>query len=140
MEQEDRVTEVTRKKNPDAALDAICALGALTLGQIAVLERIKSPLVYGRTADSVQNIVGVYAATAESLGEVLKAHRDGSLEEKALEWARRFADPNDFVKALAATLDAIAAFWRMLPRPGEETDADGRPKKDTASETASSPS
>lgn len=138
MEPSEKVAEVTQKKNPDKALDAICAPSKLTLSQIAVLERIHSPLMYGKTQDTIQNIVGVYAATAKNLGEVLRAHRDGTLEDKALEWSQQFTDPNDFVKVLAGTLDAIAAFWSMLPRPGAETDENGKPKKDTASETASS--
>jgi hypothetical protein len=50
-----------------------------------------------------------------------------------------FKNPTDYVKFLAAILDAIAAFWSMLPRAAKETNPDGSPKKETASETASSP-
>lgn len=134
-------------KNPKKALDAICDPAPLTMAKVALLERIKSPLMFGVTDDSLQNIVALYAISdAVPASEILKASNDGSLEAKALDWANGF-DSKEFMEKLAAGLDAITAFWKMLPRPesdgnpdGDTSKVDGPSKKGNASETASSPS
>ena len=139
MTAEEKVAHVTQKQDPEAAISAICAPSSLTLGHIAALERIKSPLLLGKTSDSLDNIIGCYVATAPSVADVLKQYREGSLESAALDWVERFKNPTDYVKFLAAVLDAISAFWSMLPRAAKENNPDGSSKKETASETASSP-
>lgn len=139
MNLEDSVAQLATKQDPDAALAAICVPSALTLSHIAALERVKSPLLLGKTSDTLDNIIGCYIASAPSAAAVLNQYRDGTLEAAALAWVEKFPSPNDYIKCLAATLDAIAAFWSMLPRAAKETASDGTSKKETASETASSP-
>lgn len=124
-------------QNPKAALDAICVPSELTISKIALLERIQSPVIFGNTDDTVKNIVALYAIT-QSPAEVLKHLAAEDVEAAALAWADGIT-PSSFALMLAKMLDAISAFWKMLPRPEEETaDGDGTSKKGDASETASS--
>lgn len=133
-------------KNPQAALDAISNPAPLTMAKVALLEKIKSPLLFGKTEDSVNNIVAVYVISdVVKPSEIMKAFADGSLEEKALDWANGF--PSDvFLEKLVSSLNGITAFWKMLPRPesdgaeeGDPSKVDGPSKKGNASETDSSP-
>ena len=134
-------------KNPQAALDAISNPAPLTMAKVALLERIKSPLLFGETNDTVNNIVALYVVSGVvKPGEIIKAFAADELTNNALEWVDTL-DPKVFTEKLAAALDSIAAFWKMLPRPESDGNADGDPskvdgpsKKGSASETASSPS
>ena len=133
-------------KNPQAALDAISNPAPLTMAKVALLEKIKSPLMFGNTEDTVNNIVAVYVISdVVKPSEIMKAFADGSLEAKALDWANGFSS-DVFLEKLVSSLDAITAFWKMLPRPESDGNEDGDPskidgptKKGNASETDSSP-
>lgn len=133
-------------RNPQAALDAISNPAPLTMSKVALLERIKSPLLYGETKDTVNNIVALYVVSdVVTPGEIIKAFEAGELTDNALKWVDTL-DPKAFTEKLADALDSIAAFWKMLPRPesdgkedGDPSKVDGPSKKGSASETVSSP-
>ena len=127
-------------KNPKASLDAIADAKPITLGELALLERIKSPVLHGNTKDTVKNITAMFALKGgASRSEILKLAESGELEGRALEWGDS-VDPKKFMADLAGLLDSVAAFWLMLPRPEEKLNEDGTPKKESASGTASTQS
>ncbi len=116
------------------------------MSKVALLARIKSPLLYGETKDTVNNIVALYVVSdVVTPGEIIKAFEAGELTDNALKWGDTL-DPKAITETLADALDSIAAFWKMLPRPEADLNADGDPskvdgpsKKGSASETGSSP-
>ena len=127
-------------KNPKASLDAIANAKPITLGELALLERIKSPILHGDTKDTVKNITAMFVLKGGvSRTDALKLVESGELEGRALEWGDK-VDPKQFMADLAGVLDSVAAFWQMLPRPEQKLNEDGTPKKDSASGTASTQS
>ena len=132
--------ESLQNKNPKAALDAICTPGSLTMGKLALLESLGSPVLKGELDDTTSNMIAVYAVgSGESPSQVLAQHKNGCLVDLALDWCDKFS-PEDFMVLLGRVLDEVVAFWKMLPRPEAEDEGEGgKSKKDSASETASSP-
>lgn len=98
---------------PKAALDAIVAPKPLTLGKFAILARRKSPVLDGNVEDLTQNLVAIFVYSHD-VTEVF-ASLD-NLEKCALVFAESLS-PDDYRKRLAELLDAIFAFYEMLPRP-----------------------
>lgn len=97
-------------------LDALIAPGTLTLGQIARLERIESPLLSADFNSLVENLKALYAITlpakefAASLGE---------LEARAMEWGDSLPK-EEYRKRLTALADGLVEFGILMPRPDEE--------------------
>lgn len=107
-------------ENPVESIDALLSPSPLTLGQIALLERIDSPLLRGD--------VSSISKCAEALW-LLSLPRD----EAASRWQEApvqgvlwlDATPlQAYRKRLAEVLDGITAFYRMLP-----AQEGGEPKK-----------
>ena len=108
-------------ENPVESIDALIDPSPLTLGQIALLERIDSPLLRGD--------VGSMSRCAEAMW-LLSLPR----EEAARRWKEApvqgilWPDAptlQEYRKRLAEVLDGITAFYRMLP-----AQEGGEPKKE----------
>lgn len=106
--------------NPQTVLDAIADPAPLTLGQVALLEKIKSPLLSATNPAAADVIPGLYLL---SLPSAQGARHLDTLTEDAFAWADTLS-PGDFSKRWVAALKALRAFYALLPGP--EGDA---PKK-----------
>lgn len=108
-------------KNPAASLDALAASSELTLGKMAVLCRINSPILAGDATDIPATLTALWVL-ASPFDEVVANRHD--LETPALLWGERMA-PAEYRRRIASALDAVASYFEMLPR--KEPD----PKKKT---------
>ena len=106
--------------NPRAAVDALADPAPLTLGQVALLEKIRSPLLGGGEQAAADVIPGLYLL---SLPSAEGAKHLKTLTEDAFAWADTLA-PADFTRRWREAVAALAAFYALLPGP--EVDA---PKK-----------
>ena len=113
-------------KNPAASLDALAATAELTLGKMAVLTRINSPILIGRAADIPSTLTALWII-AMPFEEVL-AHRD-DLETPALKWGERM-EPAEYRKRIIAALSAVDEYYKMLPRPDADSKKKSRERKD----------
>lgn len=117
------------KTNPVAGVDALVEPHPLTIARFALLSRVNSPVLFGHAEDAGRNVEAIYLASAP-IAEAAKSAKDGTSAEDALAWSEANADvkgPEGYAKAMCALLDAITAFWGMLP--GND------PEKKTRSDT-----
>jgi hypothetical protein len=112
--------------NEQKGLDALIAPHDLTLGQVARLERIKSPLLQAKFDSLVENLKAFaaldmsaedFVANADNLDAFALKKGDGMTAE---EYDRR----------MTWLADGLVAFGILMPRPDEEA------KKKTDAETA----
>lgn len=108
--------------NPRKALDALADPAPLTLGQVALLEKIKSPLLSATNPAAADVIPALYLL---SLPSAQGAKHLKTLTEDAFAWADTLT-PDDFSNRWGAALKALRAFYALLPGPTE-----GEPKKDS---------
>ena len=108
-------------KNPAASLDALAATPELTLGKMAVLTRINSPILVGEASDIPSTLTALWIL-ASPFDEVLENRHD--LETPALKWGERM-EPAEYRRRIIAAMDAVDAYYAMLPRKEPE------PKKKT---------
>lgn len=125
------MTETQIPQNPAASLDALTATPELTLGKMAVLTRINSPVLAGDATDMPSTLTALWIL-ATPFEEVLANRHD--LETPALAWGDRM-EPAEYRKRIIAALNAVDAYYRMLPR----READNK-KKRAEPGTARSPS
>lgn len=102
--------------NPQAALDALTAPAPLTLGQVALLEKIKSPLLGAGTPAAADVIPGLYLL---SLPSAQGARHLDTLTEDAFAWADSLT-PADFSRRWVEAIKALRAFYALLPGPTED--------------------
>lgn len=118
---------------PKASLDALIDPAPLTIAQIAVLERVNSPIPTGNI-DSVNDcLVALYLMSlpVREAGRIARTLSAEDIEDRALAWAdSEGMSGSEYNERLSELLGACTAFWRMLPRP-EAKDAK---KKDTATD------
>lgn len=107
-------------ENPQAALDALATPAPLTLGQVALLEKIKSPLLGGGEVTAADAIPGLYLLSQPSSEG---ARHLETLTEDAFAWADTL-EPTAFRERWEAAIKGLRAFYALLPGP--EADA---PKK-----------
>lgn len=100
-------------QNPAPGLDALLSGRELTLGKMAVLCRINAPILVGSYEDIPSTLVALWVL-ASPFDEVL-AHRY-DLETVALAWGERMK-PEEYRARIASALDAVSAYYEMLPRP-----------------------
>ena len=117
-------------QNPAASLDALSATPELTLGKMAVLTRIDSPVLVGDATDIPSTLTALWILAAP-FDEVLANRAD--LETPALQWGERM-EPAEYRKRIIAALDAVQQYYDMLPR------AEPDDKKKRAPATDRSPS
>lgn len=107
-------------ENPVESIDALLAPSPLTLGQIALLERIDSPLLRGDVS-SISKCAEALWLLSLPLEEA--ASRWKEVPVQGVLWLD--ATPlQAYRKRLAEVLDGITAFYRMLP-----AQEGGEPKK-----------
>ena len=111
--------------NEQKGLDALIHPSPITIGQLARLERIKSPLLRGDFKNINDCLAALYILSLPA-SEVLK-HID-TLESDTLIYAEQFTH-DEYKSRMTALLDSLFAWWDMLPRPDEESK-----KNDTATD------
>lgn len=125
--------------NPEAALAALTDPRPLTMARIALLMRIKSPVLFGQVGDTEECIKALWAAEAP-FAEVV-AHV-GDAGAQSLKWAEaQGMCLKEYRTKLTGLLESLTAMWQMLPKgePGEDGE-DGKKKANGTAETDGSPS
>lgn len=103
--------------DPPAAVEGLATPKPLTLGQIALLEKIKSPLLGERcNPDLLDLFPSLYLLTLPATEGV--QHLD-TLKADAMAWADG-QTLEAIHHATAEAQKALAAFFGVLPRPTEE--------------------
>jgi len=117
------------KTNPVAGVDALVAPHPLTIARVALLTRVNSPVLFGHADDLSRNLEALYLADAP-FADAARSAKAGTAQDDALAWAEAdegVKEPDGYARRMVALLDAITAFWKMLPN--------GDPQKKTPSAT-----
>ena len=114
------------KANPKAALDALTTPSPLTLGKMALLCRLNSPLLSGDISDMGETLAAIYVV--ENPVRETVAHFD-TLHAEAICFYDGLS-VEEYRRKAGAALDAVAAFLEMLPRPAPDA------KKNSATDGA----
>ena len=101
------------KDNPKAALAALTSPAKLTLGKVALLCRLDSPILAGKIDDMPKCLTAIFVVENDFADSVANFSR---IEDLAL-IAYGGISPLEYRQKLAHTLDEVAAFFEMLPRP-----------------------
>ena len=121
---------------PDKALEAMVEPAPITLGQVALLDLYKCPILEGRIDDVNATAFALWLLDMPLEQAVAEAH----FPEKAIVWAGEVG-VDGYNSRLVTALDAIRRFYGMLPK-AEATDDDdglkGLKKKCAAQETGTS--
>lgn len=113
------------KTNPIASVDALTSPAPLTMARIALLSRINSPVLFGRAEDVAKCVEALYLANAP-IADAAKSAKSGTVDVDALAWAEgALKDSGEYAEKMCALLDAITAFWKMLPNGDPKKKASG---------------
>ncbi len=107
-------------QNPDQGLEALARPPALTLGQMALLDLVESPLVLGDYASLHKTVFALWLLSMPT-PEAAAAARD---PDGAIRWADALT-PAEYRRRLGEALAGIEAFYRMLPRAEEGAKKNG---------------
>ena len=99
--------------NPKPILDAILAPPSLTVAQIALLERMESPLLRLDVGNHVENIKAAYALNLP-IGDALRTFSDDDFEVNAIVWADKLGW-DAYMEKLAEAVSGVVGFWHMMP-------------------------
>lgn len=102
--------------NEQKGLDAAINPSSLTLGKLARLERIKSPLLSANFNSLIENLKALYSLTLTA-SEFYTYVND--IEAKASEWAETLP-PAEYEKQMDALCRGLVDFGILMPRPDEE--------------------
>lgn len=119
------------KANPKAALDALTTTSPLTLGKMALLCRLDAPILAGDISDMSETLAAILVVeqpVRETVAHFATIHADAICRYDGL-------SVEEYRAKAGAALDAVAAFFEMLPRP----DANSKKNSATAG-SAKSPS
>ena len=97
--------------NPQCALDALLTPHPITLGQVALLEKIDSPLLKEGellAADVIPSLYLLRLPASEAVGKL------EHLREEAFRWADAIT-PEAYRKLQAQALEGLRVFFGMLP-------------------------
>jgi hypothetical protein len=115
------------KTNPVAGVDALVDPSPLTISRVALLSRVNSPVLFGHAEDMDRCLEALYLTSAP-IAEAVKSAKAGTSKDDAVVWSESaLAKPGAYTEKMVALLDAITAFWKMLPN--------GNPQKKTPSGT-----
>ena len=117
-------------ENPQKVVDAVLNPSPLTMAQVVLLEKIKSPLLFGDASDTSKNLEAIYLLEL-STAEAAKKVKEGSYDLDAVVWAETLK-VDEYRAKIEKWLGGIEAFWAMLPRP----DQDSKKGESSDSETA----
>lgn len=127
MEQTDPIkakTEELANKNPESVLDAVIDPAPLTIAQLAILEKMKSPILLERRLTfHIENVKATYAVQL-SYREAAKAIKKEDFEETAMEWADSIGWKAYSDKFEALVLSLIA-YLKMLPKAEQKNEGEG---------------
>ena len=122
---------------PAPALEALAAPAPLTLGQVALLDLYKLPILDGKIDDLNATAFALWLLSMPLEQAVAEAH----FPEKAIIWAEKIG-VDEYNDRLVKALNAIGSFHGMLPKAeyvDEEDDGvKGLKKKSAGAETATS--
>lgn len=123
-------------KNPQEALEALADPAPLTLGQIALLDLYKSPLLHGDISDLSRVTFSLWLLSMPTAEAVEEAR----FPDRAIVWADGIS-VEEYDRRLVDALAAIAAFFHILPRPesGDDLASALKKKRAASSTTATSP-
>lgn len=102
--------------NPKTALEALVEPKPLTLAQVAILEMMDAPILRGGVDSLAETAKALWVL---SLPSREAASRWREAPEAGLAWLGGIG-VDEYRRRLGDALDAIAAFWRLLPRPDED--------------------
>lgn len=122
---------------PDKALEALAAPAPLTLGQVALLDLYKQPILAGKIDDLNATTFALWLLSMPLEQAVVEAH----YPDRAIVWAEKIG-VEEYNDRLVKALNAIARFYGMLPKAESGEDEDGLKglkKKSAGAETATSP-
>lgn len=103
--------------NPKAALDALANPAPLTLGKMAMLCRMDSPVLGGEIVHVTKTLAALYVYEHDT--KDVAAMTDTQIESAAVvEYDRLTTD--GYRVHVARMLDAVAAFYEMMPRPSPD--------------------
>ena len=111
--------------NPQCALDALLTPSPITLGQVALLEKIDSPLLKEGellAADVIPSLYLLRLPASEAVGKL------EHLREEAFRWADALT-PKAYRKLQAQALEGLRAFFGMLPGSSTSSSEGAEPKK-----------
>lgn len=112
------------KSNPDKAIQAVINPHPITLGQIALLDRVQAPFLYGDYSHIEENGVAlwIYKTSKESMEKCVKEFNDR--ERLALEMLNSMS-VEEYADLCQELYMAVKRFNDMLPNPepDEERDA-----------------
>lgn len=121
------------KDNPKAALAALTSPAKLTLGKVALLCRLDSPVLAGKIDDMPKCLTAIFVVENDFADSVANFSR---IEDLAL-IAYGGISPLEYRQKLAHTLDEVAEFFEMLPRPSpsskKNSATDGSPSSSNGS-------
>lgn len=122
---------------PDKALEALAAPAPLTLGQVALLDLYKLPILDGKIDDLNATAYALWLLSMPLEQAVAEAH----FPERAIIWAEKIG-VEEYNDRLVKALNAIGSFHGMLPKaeaPDDEDGLKGIKKKFAGAGTATSP-
>lgn len=122
---------------PAKALEALAEPAPLTLGQVALLDLYKLPILDGKIDDLNATAYALWLLSMPLEQAVVEAH----FPEKAIIWAEKIG-VEEYNDRLVAASNAIARFYGMLPKAESGEDEDGLKglkKKSAGAETETSP-
>ena len=122
---------------PDKALEVLAAPAPLTLGQVALLDLYKLPILDGKIDDLNATAFALWLLSMPLEQAVAEAH----FPEKAIIWAEKVG-VEEYNDRLVAASNAIARFYGMLPKAESGEDEDGLKglkKKSAGAGTETSP-
>lgn len=105
---------------PDKALEALAAPAPLTLGQVALLDLYKLPILDGKIDDLNATAFALWLLSMPLEQAVAEAH----FPEKAIIWAGKIG-VEEYNDRLVKASNALARFYGILPKAEEPDDEDG---------------
>lgn len=119
---------------PAEALEALAAPDPLTLGQVALLDLYKCPILDGKIDDLNATAYALWLLSMPLEQAVAEAH----FPDKAIVWAEKVG-VDEYNARLVAALRAIGRFYGMLPKAETGEDAQKKTSGAGGPGTATSP-